>query len=267
MATIASRSPALVGRRALVATLEQARRRPWRAAPGGEAGGLDLERAADLDDVALAGVGDLPAHGDGELGAGQHVRARPLAALEQAGVDQRLHGLAHGVAADAEQVDEGGLRRDPRPDGPLLASRSGSRSSSTAVSISPVRRAIRLGSVSRHAVQSTPAVGPTPDPRTDDLPARARARIRSARPCTSARCRRPRPGAAASSSSPASSSSGSTCASRSRPSRRSSRWSAQDFALIDDAGRPARHHPRRVVRAVRLAGHAGRPPPRASSRR
>jgi hypothetical protein len=89
------------------------------AAAGGEAGGLDLQAAAHLDHVALPGVGDLPAHAHRELGGGQHVGARSLPPLHQPGVHQRLHRLAHGVAAHAEQLHQRGFGGDARADRPV----------------------------------------------------------------------------------------------------------------------------------------------------
>jgi hypothetical protein len=97
----------------IVATSLAVRRRAARRAAS------TSRAAAHLDDVALAGVGDLPAHAHGQLGGGQHVGAGSLAPLDQPGVHEGLHGLADGVPPHAQQLDQRGLRGDAAADRPV----------------------------------------------------------------------------------------------------------------------------------------------------
>src|SRR5207248_2140656 len=84
----------------------------------GQPGAFDLQGAPDLQDFAQFRPAQ-PADRPGHFAGGAHVGAVALPDLEDPGVRERAHGLADGVAPDAELLDELGLGGDAFADRPF----------------------------------------------------------------------------------------------------------------------------------------------------
>jgi hypothetical protein len=86
---------------------------------GGGRGGVAFQARAHGEHVQRRAAAGPAQQCRAQIARGADVRAVAAARREQARMLERPHGLAHGVASDAQCGDELRLGRDLGPDGPL----------------------------------------------------------------------------------------------------------------------------------------------------